>query len=159
MNKGIKTGLTYHRQIRFEKVILSILIATLWLILLDKFKNLGGALVLIAGVVVILLGFWGIIFTPRVEYVKRVTEEVFDDLIEKMYAAGLKIEGKYGKRYIFITNYILFPKDYFMVKDCGDYCEVLGVKTHLNFLSKAGINLAEKFNIKNPGYNNDTSTV
>ncbi len=84
----------------------------------------------------------------RRKYLTRNFDGRFDELLRKMYIAGLEIENKFGKKYVFVTRYILLPKTRLVVEDFEKYCEIFGTKLELDHLSKSGIVLSEKSNLE-----------
>ena len=79
----------------------------------------------------------------RLESVEKVYEGSFDQLLKEMYEAGLELQSKIGKRYIFGTKYLILDAEKYLVEDQVSICTVRGTRRCMYFFEKH-LSLREK---------------
>ena len=113
----------------------------------DEFKLNDEQLIYVFLFTTLVLHFLGKLMNSRKltdegRYIERKLAGSINDTIKLMFNSGLVLKNINQNIYFFKTRNIILPNDsFFLVKDCGDHCSVIG---HQDEFKRLGIEILSK---------------
>lgn len=136
-NKGLTV---YHSMKRIdESIVIGLIIGLSGWVLCPEVSE--GALIYSVCAISAFAYIWQRVFYTghlkrSIKFAEKRYEKNIDKLIFKLHEAGLVLKQFDGARYIFKSENIILPNDYFVIRDFEDYCTVTGKDIDFSQLEK-----------------------